>query len=332
MKDEPQLAEPDASPELQARRTTRRVPWLLRLVVSILLLAWVLARADLSEVAGALRVADFRLVGLAFCLHAVGWVISVTRWRVLLATKGVRTSFGRLLKSYLSAIFFNNLLPSTVGGDSLRVYDSWRFGAGKAGALAVVGVDRMLGVLALMALAVLALFLAPATVAEVPSLPLWLAAGAGGLLLVTALLLAPTGAAPAVRSRLSSHLPSALRGMVARASRPFQDLRDSPRATTGALALSFLLQLNVILQFFLIARALDLAVPLMGFVLVIPLALAVMAIPISVNAIGLRESAFTFFLGILGVSTDQALAFAWIAFGLVLAQGVIGGVVYALSR
>lgn len=305
---------------------------LLKLFVSAGLLAWVVGRADLSEVVQALRVADLRFVGLALGLNAVGWTISVMRWRILLETKGVRPSFGQLLKSYLSAIFFNNLLPSTVGGDTLRVYDSWRFGAGRAGAVAVIGVDRLLGILALLSLAILAFLLTPTVVSELPLLSLWLGAGAGGLLLISIFLLAPTTVISRLRSRLGNILPGRFRATGARASNAFRELRESPRATARALGLSFMLQLNVILHFFFIALALGLDVPLPGFVLVIPLALAVMAIPISVNAIGLRESAFSFFLGILGVSAAQALAFAWIAFGLVLVQGVIGGVVYALRR
>ena len=52
----------------------------------------------------------------------------------------------------------------------------------------------------------------------------------------------------------------------------------------------------------------------------------------SVNAIGIRENVFAFFLGLFGVSLGDALAFAWLAFALVLVQGVAGGVVYAFRR
>lgn len=313
----------------KGRRSFR---WLLKLTVSALLLTWVIGRADLSEVAQALTAADFRLVGLALALNAVGWVISVTRWRVLLGAKNVRTSFIHLLRSYLSAIFFNNLLPSTIGGDTLRVYESWALGAGRAGAIAVIGVDRLLGVLALLILALVALFMAPSVVTELPLLPLWLGGAAGALFVLATLLLASTRSISGLRRHMADLMPRRLGRVVSSLSGAFRELQQTPRATAAAVGLSFLLQLNVIGHYFLLALALNLDVAPADFAVIVPLALAVMAVPISVNAIGLRESAFTFFLGLLGVSSSQALALAWLAFGLVLVQGAIGGVVYALRR
>lgn len=57
-----------------------------------------------------------------------------------------------------------------------------------------------------------------------------------------------------------------------------------------------------------------------------------MMLPVSANAIGLREGAFVFFFSSYGVSTERAGAFAWLAYGTVLLLGLVGGVVYALRR
>ena len=319
----------NASPSGSSEKR-RGASWALKLLVSIGLIAWILSRADLGEVGQALFGADLRFVAAALALNVVGWSISIGRWRILLKARDVVVSPLQMLQAYLSAIFFNNLLPSTVGGDSFRMYESWRWGAGKAGAVAVVGVDRLMGILVLLAFALGALLLAPKIVEELPYLPLWLGGGALGILGLAGLGLLPI---PGVR-RWIEERAQFLPDFVVRPLKDFggalQSFRDQPRALWGALGLSALLQLNVIVHFYLIALSLSLDLSFAAFFLVIPIVLALMAIPISVNAIGIRENAFVFFLGLLGVGLGDALAFAWIGFGLVLLQGALGGIVYAV--
>jgi hypothetical protein len=99
-----------------------------------------------------------------------------------------------------------------------------------------------------------------------------------------------------------------------------------------ALVLSMLLQVNVIIHYYLIALALGLSLPFYSFFLIIPLATVIMMVPISVNAIGIRENVFAFFFAPFGILVPQAVAFAWLAYGMVLIQGVLGGIVYGLRR
>ena len=311
-------------------RLRDRVRWPAKAAVSAVLIVWVVSRAELGEVLGTLSQADLRFVGAAFLLNFVGWTISVTRWRVLLGSQGVHMAFFHMLPAYLSAIFFNNLLPSTVGGDSLRAVDSWRWGCGKAAALAVIGVDRLLGVLALFLFALGAVFLAPQAIERLPLLPMWILAGSIGILGVAALILLPSRAFRSRLERMLRWLPGPVERGALHLSDALGTFRESPGVLKMAMALSVALQLTVILHFFMIAQALSLDLTFGSLFLIIPIALVLMAIPISVNAIGIRENVFVFFLGLFGVSIANALAFAWIAFALVLLQGVIGGITYAL--
>jgi glycosyltransferase 2 family protein len=304
--------------------------WAVRIGLSTVLVGWIIRRASLSEVADAFISADLRLVAGAFALNLVGWAISVTRWRFLLGAIAMRVPFFRLLQSYLSGIFFNNLLPSTVGGDALRMYDSWRWGAGRAEAVTVIVVDRLMGIIALLAFALGALVLAPHIVGELPMLPLWVGLGAVGILGATAAALLPLRRFRSWTGAWVGRFPGFVRRPVGKFSHALQAYRDDPGAVGVALGLSVLLQLNVILHYYLIARALSLPVGFPAFFLIIPISLAVMTIPLSVNAIGIRENIFAFFLAFYGVGTSAALAFAWVSFGMILLQGVIGGIVYAL--
>src|SRR5690606_900503 len=113
------------SPESSAggRRSGRVLA--IKAAVSALLIYWILQTIDLKEVVRAVRTAYVPLLVTAFFLHFVGNILSVQRWRLLLKVHGVRLKFLFLVGSYMVGVFFNNFLPSTIGGDGMRAFDTW---------------------------------------------------------------------------------------------------------------------------------------------------------------------------------------------------------------
>jgi uncharacterized membrane protein YbhN (UPF0104 family) len=99
-----------------------------------------------------------------------------------------------------------------------------------------------------------------------------------------------------------------------------------------ALFLSFLLQANVVLYHWIVANALGVSVSLTAFFLIVPIAIVVMMIPVSINGIGVREGLFVLLLSVHGVPQAEGLAYAWVIYALLLLQGLIGGVVFAFRR
>src|SRR4051794_27726468 len=127
-----------------APRRRRALLLAAKLVVSALLVAWILNRAGLAQVGRAVRSADPFFLFVSFCLFPLGWIVSVARWRLLLSALGGTAENGILMRSFLVGIFFNNLLPGTMGGDAVRVYQTARSGLSGPRALAVIVVDRFL--------------------------------------------------------------------------------------------------------------------------------------------------------------------------------------------
>src|SRR3954467_4931977 len=135
--------EPLPPSPVSARR--RALLLVAKLAVAALLIAWILHRAGLREVWSAVRSADPFFLLVSFCLFPLGWLVSVARWRLLLTALGGRSENGLLMRSFLVGIFFNNLLPGTMGGAAVRVYQTSRSGLSGPRALAVIVVDRFLG-------------------------------------------------------------------------------------------------------------------------------------------------------------------------------------------
>jgi hypothetical protein len=274
----------------------------------------------------------------AFALHFVGLLISAVRWRLLLRAQGAEVDLPFLAGSLLVGTFFNNFLPSTVGGDLMRARDTAAQAGSGTGALTVVLVERVTGIL------VLGLFAAAAPLAG--TLGRGGAVSAAGFATVALLagfaacllLLRPRPLA-ALRRLVASRACSA----PGRAARPALVKADRLLATLEALAgdrgtlratflLAVLLQANVILHFWCVARALDLGLEPGAFLVIVPVATVLLLLPVSINGIGAREAVFAYLLGRSGIPLSQALAFSWIAYGTVLGQGLLGGLVYALRR
>jgi uncharacterized membrane protein YbhN (UPF0104 family) len=288
-----------------------RIATLLRVAVSAVLIAWVLRKAPIREVLDAFRSADLRLVLLALALNPLGYWSSVSRWRLLIRSQGGDAPFGFLVRSFLVGVFFNNLLPSTIGGDAVRAWDTFRSGVGRASAVAIVMVDRFIGLLALMLFAGVALFG-------------WVAGGAAVMALIAALLFLPSQRAPELLSRLGPRFRKVSEAIFA--------FQGKGAVLAKAFGWSLILQTLVVLNGWLLAKALHVPISLPYFFLIVPLAVFVMMIPVSINAIGVRESVWAFFFAAFGVASATAVAVAWLDYGLVLIQALVGGAIYAGSH
>ena len=112
----------------------------------------------------------------------------------------------------------------------------------------------------------------------------------------------------------------------------FELFRGRGDVMRRATFLSFLLQFNVIFHFIIMTWALDIDVPAVAMFIIVPIATILMLVPVSINGIGVREAIFGFLFGIYGVTTELSVAFSWIALGMLLIQGVVGGIVFVLRR
>jgi uncharacterized protein (TIRG00374 family) len=304
----------------------------VKIIISALLIYWILRGTNFNEIFTAIRSADVPLLLLAFSLHFVGFFVSALRWKILLKEQNVDSNLRYLIRSSIVAIFVNHLLPSTFGGDTVRAYDSYRLGKSKSNAVAVIFVDRFLGLSALMLYALVAVFFAVPIVSKVPYLNAWISLGAIVMTVIIWMIFMPPRKLPALLAELKIPFSSKLQNILEKIITAFWGFKGKRKALLQALGLSLILQANVVTYYFLIALALDFHIAYFNFFLVVPLAIFVMMMPISINGIGLRENIFFFFLGAFAIAKTEAIAFAWIEYGILLLQGVLGGIIYALRK
>lgn len=121
-----------------------------KIAVSAALLAFLFSKIDASRLWASARKASLLWLVAALAVQALNLIASTWRWQVLLHAQDVRLKKRTLLGSYLVATFFNNFLPSNVGGDVIRIRDTAVATQSKTLATTVVLVDRALGLMALV--------------------------------------------------------------------------------------------------------------------------------------------------------------------------------------
>jgi uncharacterized protein (TIRG00374 family) len=302
----------------------------LKLLVSAGLLYWLLKDAEFKAILEHIHQANPLLLLLAFSMYFLGYFITAARWKTLLRAQGYDASLNHLVRSFMVGLFFSNFLPSTIGGDIVRMYDSWKIMKKKSEAFAVIFMDRFFGITALFCFATLAMLFIEEVEKQVPALRPVLFTG---LLAAVAMVFLLFSRADYLRGKSESWRdshPNPLVNMAGKLLGAFSVYGGKTGALLQAFSLSLLLQFNVILHFILIVLAMNMDVPIIAMFVIIPVATVIMMLPVSINGIGLREAVFVMFFGLFGIASDQSIAFAWIAYGFVLVQGLLGGLVFAM--
>lgn len=294
----------------------KRLGLIARVLGTLGALVWIASRVDLAAAKGALGRIPATTLALAIALVAGNVVAGALRWRVLLRAYGaIRIPrLAVLVRLYFVAFFYNTYLPGAVAGDVGRgVVTRDAFASeGATGALAVVLVERALGLFGLFALLGTGLVAAGGDL-DRGVLWWWTVLGSAGSFALVA-------AIPLARS-LGKHLPARLANITAK----LPALRDA-RTFLLAVLLSIATQALVALAGWVLLAALA-PIDLAGSLLVVPLAAATAFLPITVGGAGAREAVYVALCGrLFGMSEANALAASlalWLAHLIV---GAAGGV------
>ncbi|WP_299439405.1 lysylphosphatidylglycerol synthase transmembrane domain-containing protein [uncultured Rhodospira sp.] len=296
---------------------------LLKAGVSLGLLGVILASVDLRALWARLD-ADVALAGgAALLLLQVQAVGAAARWRLVLSVHEQVLPFTVTWRNVLLGLFGNQAMPSTIGGDALRVWNGWRLGLPLGLATRSLIVDRVFSFLGLILLCVLGLPVLAAS-ADDPLVArglLTLVLGGLGCLLV---LLGLRWLPSALADR------AAVRPLVALSGSAWRVL-SSRRALPPVLGLMLLPHLIDITVVWLYALALGTDAAWTTIALVFPPAILTAAVPVSVAGWGLREGALVLGFGIVGLPADAALACSLLYGASAVVTGLIGGGVWALG-
>jgi len=302
----------------------------LKAAVSLGLLGWLVARMvrrdGVETLADRVLALDVPWLMVAIVLHFVAVLCGVARWRGLLDAAGLRHGFGRLLRSFLVGRFVGAFTPSTTGLDGWRLYDVGREDGEMATSAAVIGVEKLVG---LIGMALVCALLIPFGGIELmgPSAPIAAAAMAGGA--ATGLWLIRD---PRALAWLVARLPSAkLKALGNKALDAVTRTELDARRTATAVALGVLSHASLSAVFFATGRAVGVeADPMTLLVAGNAITLAVL-LPVSIGGVGVREGVAVVLLASVGVASTDAVLVALLGYLTGQVPALLGGALTILG-
>lgn len=301
-----------------AQRRSNLLATVAKTAITLLLLGLLFHKIDYA--ATLRRLLDIRLITVVFGLAILyaATALATLRWRIVLRSIGRSFTSWCLFRLNLIGMFFNQALPSAIGGDGMRIWLLYRIGCSFTEAFNSVLIDRGAG---FVALAIMSLYGLPTLDERLFAIPK-IETIAGVIIAVVVLLfllyaLARSGVRVA-KSRVGRFVAQIVSDTLFLAGRPGNSAK--------IILLSICSQSANFVLIWLILRDLGADVSFVGVMIVAPVVVLFLVLPISIAGWGLREGLFVVGFGLLNVSKDVALA-ASIVFGLInLLAGLIGGI------
>jgi uncharacterized membrane protein YbhN (UPF0104 family) len=318
-------------PDGSRSNRAHRISLIARTVVAVVALLWVFRGQDWRQLGKVFAELDIRYFALSWAVFVVAQILIGLRWWLLLRAQSVFVGFWAVVRLHFLGLFYNNLMPSSIGGDLLRAWYVTKHTDRKLEAALSVVVDRVIGFLAMVLIAIVCywLFMRGQRDAVGPSDEGGLAALLGRYKWVVFWLLIGLGAFPcalALHRSGRALLQKAWSYACSHGIRAAVRLKDAvviycrkPLTSLAALALTVALQSMVITAFWLLGQNLGIKASAKYYFVFFPVTWVVGALPISIAGIGVLEGGirelFTRFAGV-GVEEVVALAlcqrFVWL--------------------
>lgn len=288
-----------------------------------------------AEILAALRHSDWHWLVGGWAFYSLVESVATGRWQMLLRVQSISLSWLHAGAIVIIGLFFNMFLPGLIGGDAMRLYLVYKEAPQKkTRATLSVAMDRLLGLVSLLLLALLVVIWRFNWLKQVPqTLHITYAALVilgGAALFVTAL-------AWGVGSRWLRRLPKKLpfRAAIVESGDALRLYAKRPGVCLAALGLTILSHLAYYLSYYCAARSLQAAAgaeaSLLDFVSIMPLVNTITGVPISFGGVGVRETLFKNLLGHLcGVPAATAALAASLGYAIQASWGLIGGASYLL--
>jgi glycosyltransferase 2 family protein len=282
---------------------------LIRLLVTAAILGYLATRIDMRQAAAAVVRVDPWYLTAVLVLVALDRSVMILRWILLLRGSGVSVATRDAGRIFLVSSFVGSFLPAGVGADAARAYGLTRTNAAASEALASVAVDRILGILSLMAMAAFGAWILTSRHDASAAAP-----GRGGNLAlgIAVLIAACVGvfwADAVLRAVTPRHLHD---GPIARRILRVTDAVSRYRRRRGVLVhvmfWSIAVQVLRITQAYLLGLGLGLVVPFRYYLFFMPIGLLMLLLPISISGFGLPQGAIVWLLRPLGVADEQSFA------------------------
>lgn len=306
----------------------RRLTTLLKVGLSVLILYVLFSRVDLLSFWETVSSVSPQVVAFGVLAFFLTQCVTTVRWSILLGCD-VEVPYRNIFSIYFVGMFFNNFLPTLVGGDLVKGYYLYKKTGRGDVSFASVLMDRYTGFTALITITTVALVIGYGSLSAIGgeglvwAFVVFIGAFVGGSLFMWV----NTLHGWLVGLLLKIHFLS-LNKKIDTFYKVLMGYKNHGPRLFKAYLLSFLVQGGVILGYIIVGSGMGMEVHPGYYFLFIPLATAVSMAPISLSGLGVREGAFVFLFTKAGATVEQALGLSLLWFAIMVFVSLIGGVEY----
>lgn len=306
-----------------------RIFFFLRIGISlgfIFILLW-FGRKDFPTIAKVLKNTNAFLLGIAAVLYIIAISVIALRFRKILSIQGLNLKFREVIYLNFIGLFFNNFLPTSVGGDLVKAYYATKKTTKKLESFSSVFFDRFFGFLSIGFLALFGILFLKGKI-EDKSL-LW-----GSILFLVVvfsffIIFFSKTLAKKLFSRFLD-LPFLKDGSkLRRLYNAINAYKKHKMVIAQLIGISLAAQMISVFAIYIIIKSLSQDISLLYLFLIMPLVSIASMMP-SINGLGIREGAYVFFLSEF-ISRESAFAVSILSFALIFITSLIGGVLYLFS-
>jgi uncharacterized protein (TIRG00374 family) len=303
---------------------------ILRVAISVGLIGYLLYIADVPKLFDILSRSNPLGVILAIGACLLSLAVMSKRWQVLNLSHEIHTSTPQLFVFYLIGLFFNNFLPTSIGGDLARAYYLYKDSGNQSASIGTVFLERIIGLLATLSLAFISLY--------------WLMQYFRSNRIIYITMFVILFIAFILASIMSRRIYKRFNGLISLIT--FYDIgdriikildtlhfyRDKKIVLLKAYLYSLLSQFLLILMNYFLARALGLnSITLEYLILVVPVTFVIGLLP-SINGIGVRDTGYLILLSRLNLETSQILSLSLSVTFIPILISLSGGLFLMLYR
>lgn len=301
----------------------------LRLFISLALIVWVVQLADITALKLLWDRLDSTILLLVILFVLATMLTGLWRWWFILCRTGLLTSFYVLLPGYFVGVFFNNIMPVTIGGDIARTVYLHRRGFALQPLVTSAILDRWFGLLSILFVVAITSLLWPHRLGLIQDV----------FFLVALISVAGMGVIYSLSRKIGKFntsfknktIESVLAWIVMQFDY-FVKFRQSFSFIVSMVLLSAFSQGFVLMAYYLLGRSLGVTIPFVDYLVVVPAIMLLQTLPVSAAGLGVREAASVWLFTVAGVSQQHAVLMSVMMLGALWVVAVPGGLVALFGR
>jgi uncharacterized protein (TIRG00374 family) len=299
---------------------------LVRVGLSVLLLVFIFSKIDKEKTISVLKTADPQYILVAVIIFLFIHGLLLLRWNIFIRALDLKTPLMDVARFFFVGLFGNLFLPSSIGGDIIKVLGLCKNSSQKPRVVASVLLDRLSGFASIVVVAVCSFIFGYKLINSVSVLIPIAVMAAGSLVIVTVLFNEKmyefgcrmfNGVPKIKNSLMQMHYDIAL-------------LKDKKWEGLKAVALSCCSQFILASTYYFSAKALHQDIPLIYFLIFVPIICVASSFP-SIGGLGVREAGAAYLFTKVGVDSGIAVSLSLMNFLFMVMVGLLGGLFYVVT-